>query len=186
MAIKLKNSRKFGAVLILVILFLCSFGMVAAYPVFAGVMEPTPQGQVSADYMLDIMDNMIRGGYYLYNEAEGGINQSQVMTEYGEDEFFLMSKYMDFDVFSSDENEAEEGLLGRGSSDTVRRLLRENTDYGLRAVFEYDPAGQIHVEVDGVCLDEDERYQMEQSVYHSEYLKEEIAHIFATPCSNVI
>ena len=67
LAIKLKNNRNFAVVLIIVVLLLCSLGMVAAYPVFAEVMEPELKGQVSTEHMENFMDEMIRGGYCLNN-----------------------------------------------------------------------------------------------------------------------
>lgn len=183
LAIKLKNNRNFAVVLIIVVLLLCSLGMVAAYPVFAEVMEPELKGQVSTEHMENFMDEMIRGGYYLYNEVNKYMDQNRMMQLYGSDGFFLMRKYMDCEVFSPD----GEGLLSGSSSETDKRLLQENTDYGLRAAFEYDSRGQISVEVDGASLDENECYRLEQAVYRDAYdLDDEVAYILDSPGSVTI
>lgn len=183
LAIKLKNNRNFAMVLIIVVLLLCSFGMVAAYPVFAEVMEPELKGQVSSDRMEYSMDAMIRGGYYLYNEINEEMALYRIQQLYGSDEFFLMRKYMDCEVFSAD----GEGMLGRNSPEVDKRLLQENTDYGLRAAFEYDSRGRISVEVDGASLEEDERYRLEQAVYRDAYdLDDEVAYTLDSPSSVTI
>lgn len=180
LAIKLKSNRKFAVILIIAILLLCSFGMVSAYPVFADVMEPELKGQVSVGHMEHMMDDMVRGGYYLYNELKDYMDLNKMMQNYGEDDFFLMRKYSDYEVFSPD----EEGLLGRSSSKEAQKLLQENTDYGLRVTFEYDSRERINVEVDGTSVDEDERYQLEQTAYSYAYdLDEEIAYTLDMPLS---
>lgn len=183
LAIKLKNNRNFAVVLIIVVLLLCSLGMVAAYPVFAEVMEPELKGQISSGRMEYFMDEMIRGGYYLYNEINEYMDLNRMMQLYGSDEFFLMRKYMDYEVFSPD----GEGKLGRSSPEAGKRLLQENTDYGLRAAFEYDSRGQITVEVDGDSLGEDECYRLEQAVYRDAYdLDDEVVYTLDSPSSVTI
>lgn len=180
LAIKLKNSRRFAVALIVAILLLCSFCMVSAYPVFADVMEPELKGRVTLEHMQDMMDDLVRGGYYLYNEVRRNVDQSKVMQDYGEDAFFLMRKYMDCEVFSAD----GKGRLGKNSEEDLRRLLNKNTDYGLRVALEYDSGGQISVEVDGTCPDEDERYALEQRVYHYEPDSAyDVAYFFEEPVS---
>lgn len=153
--------------------------MVSAYPVFADVMEPELKGQATLEHMEDMMDDLVRGGYYLYNEVRGSVEQSRVMQDYGEDPFFLMRKYMDCEVFSSD----GKGLLGKNSEEDLKKLLKKNTDYGLRVALEYDSRGQISVEVDGVCPDEDERYALEQRVYHYEPDSAYDIYLFVAPVS---
>lgn len=183
LAIKLKSNHNFAVALIIVVLLLCSLGMVSAYPVFAEVMDSELKGQISSGHVEYFMDEMIRGGYYLYNEINEYMDLNKMMQLYGADEFFLMRKYMDCEVFSPD----GEGKLGKNSPQADKRLLQENTDYGLRAAFEYDSRGQITVEVDGVSLGEDERYRLEQAVYRDAYdLDDEVAYTLDSPRSVTI
>lgn len=163
LAIKLKNSRRFGVILIAVVLLFTAFAMVSTYPVYADLMELELNGEFPVSSMEDSMDALLRGGYYLYNEVHEYMELNEVMQYFGADDFFRMRKYMDYEIFS----QGGEGMLGKGSPANAEKLLEKNTDYGLRIVFEYDQAGQINnVEVDGSWADEDERYRLEQKAYN--------------------
>ena len=163
MAIKLKNSRRFAGLLAGIVLLFLSFAMISSYPVFADLMEPELKGDFAAGIMEDSMDELLRGGYYLYNEVNENLELNEVMQRFGSDNFFLMRKYMDYEVFLKDakDSDAEKGLLGRGSPADTKKLLEQNTDYGLRIVLEYDQNRNLNnVEVDGTCTSEDERYRL--------------------------
>lgn len=169
LAIKLKNSRRFAVLLAGIVLLFLSFAMISSYPVFADLMEPELKGDFAAGIMEDSMDELLRGGYYLYNEVNENLELNEVMQRFGSDNFFLMRKYMDYEVFLKDakDSEAEKGLLGRGSPADTKKLLEQNTDYGLRIVLEYDQNRNLNsVEVDGTCTSEDERYRLEQGVFN--------------------
>ena len=169
MAIKLKNSPRFGILLAGIVLLFSSFAMISSYPVLADLMEPELKGDFAAGIMEDSMDELLRGGYYLYNEVHENLELNEVMQRFGSDNFFLMRKYMDYEVFSRDSEDAdgEKGLLGRSSSADTKKLLEQNTDYGLRIVLEYDRNENLNtVEVDGTCANEDERYRLEQGVFN--------------------
>lgn len=169
MAIKLKNSRRFAGLLAGIVLLFLSFAMISSYPVFVDLMEPELKGDFAAGIMEDSMDELLRGGYYLYNEVNENLELNEVMQRFGSDNFFLMRKYMDYEVFLKDakDSDAEKGLLGRGSPADTKKLLEQNTDYGLRIVLEYDQNRNLNnVEVDGTCTSEDERYRLEQGVFN--------------------
>ena len=170
MAIKLKNSRRFAVILAAAVVLFASFAMVSAYPVFADLMESELKGNFAAGVMGESMDELLRGGYYLYNEMHESLELNEVMQRFGSDNFFLMRKYMDYEVFSLEEKNADEkkGLLGRSSTEVTGKLLEQNSDYGLRIVLEYAGDGDLStVEVDGSCTSEDERYYLEQAVFNS-------------------
>lgn len=193
MAIKLKNSPRFGLLLAGIVLLFSSFAMISSYPVLADLMEPELKGDFAAGIMEDSMDELLRGGYYLYNEVHENLELNEVMQRFGSDNFFLMRKYMDYEVFSRDSEDAEgeKGLLGRSSIADTKKLLEQNTDYGLRIVLEYDQNGNLNtVEVDGTCANEDERYRLEQGVFNCmdesyDYVEEERIQYFLTDPSSV-
>lgn len=193
MAIKLKNSPRFGILLAGIVLLFSSFAMISSYPVLADLMEPELKGDFAAGIMEDSMDELLRGGYYLYNEVHENLELNEVMQRFGSDNFFLMRKYMDYEVFSRDSEDAdgEKGLLGRSSSADTKKLLEQNTDYGLRIVLEYDRNENLNtVEVDGTCANEDERYRLEQGVFNCldepyDYVKGERIQYFLTDPSSV-
>lgn len=193
MAIKLKNSPRFGLLLAGIVLLFSSFAMISSYPVLADLMEPELKGDFAAGIMEDSMDELLRGGYYLYNEVHENLELNEVMQRFGSDNFFLMRKYMDYEVFSRDSEDAEgeKGLLGRSSIADTKKLLEQNTDYGLRIVLEYDRNGNLNtVEVDGTCANEDERYRLEQGVFNCldepyDYVEGERIQYFLTDPSSV-
>ncbi len=193
MAIKLKNSPRFGLLLAGIVLLFSSFAMISSYPVLADLMEPELKGDFAAGIMEDSMDELLRGGYYLYNEVHENLELNEVMQRFGSDNFFLMRKYMDYEVFSrdSEDTDGEKGLLGRSSSADTKKLLEQNTDYGLRIVLEYDQNGNLNtVEVDGTCANEDERYRLEQGVFNCldepyDYVEGERIQYFLTDPSSV-
>lgn len=193
MAIKLKNSPRFGILLAGIVLLFSSFAMISSYPVLADLMEPELKGDFAAGIMEDSMDELLRGGFYLYNEVHENLELNEVMQRFGSDNFFLMRKYMDYEVFSGDSEDAdgEKGLLGRSSSADTKKLLEQNTDYGLRIVLEYDRNENLNtVEVDGTCANEDERYRLEQGVFNCldepyDYVEGERIQYFLTDPSSV-
>lgn len=193
MAIKLKNSPRFGILLAGIVLLFSSFAMISSYPVLADLMEPELKGDFAAGIMEDSMDELLRGGFYLYNEVHENLELNEVMQRFGSDNFFLMRKYMDYEVFSRDSEDAdgEKGLLGRSSSADTKKLLEQNTDYGLRIVLEYDRNENLNtVEVDGTCANEDERYRLEQGVFNCldepyDYVEGERIQYFLTDPSSV-
>ena len=193
MAIKLKNSPRFGILLAGIVLLFSSFAMISSYPVLADLMEPELKGDFAAGIMEDSMDELLRGGYYLYNEVHENLELNEVMQRFGSDNFFLMRKYMDYEVFSRDSEDAdgEKGLLGRSSIADTKKLLEQNTDYGLRIVLEYDRNENLNtVEVDGTCANEDERYRLEQGVFNCldepyDYVEGERIQYFLTDPSSV-
>ena len=193
MAIKLKNSPRFGILLAGIVLLFSSFAMISSYPVLADLMEPELKGDFAAGIMEDSMDELLRGGYYLYNEVHENLELNEVMQRFGSDNFFLMRKYMDYEVFSRDSEDAdgEKGLLGRSSIADTKKLLEQNTDYGLLIVLEYDRNENLNtVEVDGTCANEDERYRLEQGVFNCldepyDYVEGERIQYFLTDPSSV-
>lgn len=163
LAIKLKNSRRFAVLLVVMILLFAAFAMVSTYPIYADLMKPELKGEFPVNAMEDSMDALLRGGHYLYNEVYEYMELNEMMQMFGTDDFFLMRKYMDYEIYSLD----GEGLLEKGNPAGTKKLLEQDADYGLRIVLEYDSEGALNnVEVDGSSADEDERYTLEQKAYH--------------------
>lgn len=163
LAIKLKNSRRFAVLLVVMILLFAAFAMVSTYPIYADLMESELKGEFPVNAMEDSMDALLRGGHYLYNEVYEYMELNEMMQMFGTDDFFLMRKYMDYEIYSPE----GEGLLEKGNPAGTKKLLEQDADYGLRIVLEYDSEGALNnVEVDGSSADEDERYTLEQKAYH--------------------
>ncbi len=163
LAIKLKNSRRFAVLLVVMVLLFAASAMVSTYPIYADLMEQELTGKIPVNAMEDSVDEMLRGGYYLYNEVYEYMELNEMMQMFGTDDFFLMRKYMDYEIYSPDGEE----LLEKENPAGTKKLLEQDADYGLRIALEYDSEGELkNVEVDGNSADEDERYMLEQKTYH--------------------
>ena len=159
---RLKNSRKFAAVLIVMILLACACAMVAAYPVFQEAIEQQSEN-VEDDYLLyDIPEALLNGNYFLYNEVTGKEDQEYVMEEYGGESFFLLRKYIDCEVFDYN----GDALLDQNSTETLKRLVKEDSAYALWFSYTYSDNGSLKkTTVGGTLLDEAEAYQVEQYAF---------------------
>lgn len=161
MDIKLKNSRRLTIVLILAILLVCSVGMVMSYPVFSReLQERLEEDSISEDILTEICEHLVKGNYILYNEATEVVDRAYILQEYGGDQFDLLRKYMDYEVFDWTGN----ALLNNNSKTTLAALAKkEDTAYALRVAFTFQEYGQMtDVRVNGSQTDERIQYNIEQ------------------------
>lgn len=161
MDIKLKNSRRLTIVLILAILLVCSVGMVMSYPVFSReLQERLEEDSISEDILTEICEHLVKGNYILYNEATEVLDRAYILQEYGGDQFDLLRKYMDYEVFDWTGN----ALLNNNSKTTLAALAKkEDTAYALRVAFTFQEYGQMtDVRVNGSQTDERIQYNIEQ------------------------
>lgn len=161
MDIRLKNSRRLTIVLILAILLVCSVGMVMSYSVFSREMqERLEEDSISEDILTEICEHLVKGNYILYNEATEVLDRAYILKEYGGDQFDLLRKYMDYEVFDWTGN----ALLNNNSKTTLAALAKkEDTAYALRVAFTFQEYGQMtDVRVNGSQTDERIQYNIEQ------------------------
>lgn len=159
---KLKNSRKF-AVLLMVFVVLISAGvMVGVYPMFASGMSKEVTEEVRQEKVAGLSDELTDGVYFLYNQAYGTMEQSELMDYLDMDNFLLLRKYMDYEVFDF----SGKALLGDDNSSVVKKLTGETSDYAFRASLLLSEDAQLQdVQVDGSVLDEKAAYQLEQDLF---------------------
>ncbi|MGC4018411.1 MAG: HAMP domain-containing sensor histidine kinase [Muricomes sp.] len=161
MDIKLKSSRRPTIILIVAILLICSAGMVMSYPALSRQMQgELGHNGVSEDVLMGIGENLLDGNYILNNEVSGKIDRTNLLQQYGGEEFELLRKYMDYEVF----NESGNALLGTGIKTTLSALKEEeNTSYVLRMAFTFQKNGELYsVQVSGAGMDERTQYNVEQ------------------------
>ncbi|PWJ47450.1 sensor histidine kinase [Faecalicatena contorta] len=161
MDIKLKNSHRLTIVLILTILLVCSVGMVMSYPVFSReLQERLEEDSISEDILTEICEHLVKGNYILYNEATEVLDRAYILQEYGGDQFDLLRKYMDYEVFDW----AGNALLNNNSKTTLAALAKkEDTAYALRVAFTFQEYGQMSdIRVNGSRTDERIQYNIEQ------------------------
>lgn len=162
---KLKNSRKFAVILILAVLFTCSCVMVSSYPAFAEAMEQEHEG-LNEDLAMDIVDGLMTGNYYLYNELYSDVDQGYFAEANGNaaDTFFLLRKYMDYEMFDY----SGEARLNISDEATQKKLVKESNTYALHVSFLFsEDAGLKEVEVSGTALDGAQQYALEQRIYEN-------------------
>ena len=100
---KLKNSHKLGIILVFVFLLACSLVMMNNYGVIRMQLEDeTDQSSRRQEALLSMGDDLIEGSYILYNEYSGDTELSDFLNEYGQRDFDLTRKFMEYGVFDSE------------------------------------------------------------------------------------
>ena len=165
---KLKNSRKFGWILIVFLLICCAVGMVGAYPVFGSQMESVQDATITdAEMLSDFVDPLSWGNYILYNEISGEKDRAYIQEEYNNaEEFYLLRKYLDYEVFDWN----GEALLDSADIMTQKKLVQQDCDYLLRVKCLFSEDGELDdVQVDGTRLSERDQYDLEQEILNRQY-----------------
>ncbi len=163
LGIKLKNSHKKAVIFVLLVLLLCSVGMVLSYSIYYHDMKEQLEGKsISEDVFYGISSALVEGNYILNNEVFEETDRAYVLQEYSGDQFDLLRKYMDYEVFDWEGNP----LLGRNEKSTITKLNRqEDTPYVFRASFTFQEDGELSdIQVSGMKLDERTQYRLEQDL----------------------
>ena len=162
MVTKLKNSRKFAVVVMSFVVLVCTMIMVGSYPIFARNMSGEITETVQNDELGDLSDELLDGVYFLYNQAYEEVEQSELVSYLDMDDFLLLRKYMDYEIFDFDGN----ALLDKEDSAKVKKLVRSDTEYAFRVSIIFNEDGNLQdVQVDGSALDEQNAYYLEESIY---------------------
>ena len=158
----LKNSRKFAVVVMSFVVLVCTMIMIGSYPIFARNMSGEITETVQNDELGDLSDELLDGVYFLYNQAYEEVEQSELVSYLDMDDFLLLRKYMDYEIFDFDGN----ALLDKEDSAKVKKLVRSDTEYAFRVSIIFNEDGNLQdVQVDGSALDEQNAYYLEESIY---------------------
>lgn len=159
---KLKNSRKFAIVLMVFVVLICTAVMVGSYPVFEKNISEEITEDVKSESLCNLGDELLDGVYFLYNQAYEQMEQSELINYFDMDDFLLIRKYMDYEIFDFDGN----ALLNKEDSAKVKKLVRSNTEYAFRVSAVFNEDGNLQdVKVDGSALDEQKAYRLEEAMY---------------------
>ena len=161
---KLKSSRKYGIVYILILLIACSVGMMLTYPSLEKQMnEQSDIDELIVQTVIGMGPKLAEGNYIVYNEVSKETSQSDVLEDFGNTDFDLLRKYMDCGVFDTE----EDSLLESTGAGTASSLLDDSDgEYAVRMLFEFASDGELSkVQVTGNGLSPDEEYGAEQSFY---------------------
>ena len=162
MVTKLKNSRKFAVVVMSFVVLVCTMIMIGSYPIFARNMSGEITETVQNEELGNLSDELLEGVYFLYNQAYEQVEQSELVSYLDMDDFLLLRKYMDYEIFDFDGN----ALLDKEDSAKVKKLVRSDTKYAFHVSIIFNEDGNLQdVQVDGSALDEQNAYYLEESIY---------------------
>ena len=162
MVTKLKNSRKFAVVVMSFVVLVCTMIMIGSYPIFARNMSGEITETVQNEEVCALSDELLNGVYFLYNQAYEEVEQSELVSYLDMDDFLLLRKYMDYEIFDFDGN----ALLDKEDSVKVKKLVRSDTKYAFHVSIIFNEDGNLQdVQVDGSALDEQNAYYLEESIY---------------------
>ncbi len=160
-------SRNFIYVAIAMLLLYAACNMVVSYPGYVNSIdrEATEQ-QYQEGQLVDIVRTMMRGTMFLsaqVNErAENEMTYKTVMESYGEDDFFLLKKFLSYEI-TDEKGEVRLSTLG---GDAQGELLAGADSYALYVRFAYDEYGELRsVDVTGGAVDKELQNGLEQTCY---------------------
>lgn len=158
MAIKLKNSRNIGRLIIVLVLALCSAGMMLTYRWTSDELDSyVPERADTEDVLSSISDNLSAGNYIMDKDVYGDIDVLDMQEEYYA--FGLLRKYMDCAVFDEDGELLTTGV----DSKRAEQLKDEETEYyAFRAKYTFSGGGDISgIQVSGSALTPEQEYDLE-------------------------
>lgn len=160
---KLKSSRRSGEIIAVIVLICCTVVMLLFYPTLSRETAAKYDAQAESTEALGIVnDGVTAGNFILFSEAEGTSNSSDIMDEIDTEEFSLLRKYMDYEVFDPE----GDAMLGTNTEAVLKKLNEEkNTEYAYRASLTFQSDGGLSAaQVNGENLDEKEQYKLEQDL----------------------
>lgn len=109
MDIRSKNSHKAGVIAVVLLLAFCAAVMIGGYPEMSSFLESEESEEtIYMEVLRGIGDDLAEGNYILYNECTRETDLGQVLDEFGQREFDLTRKYMDYGVFRDEEETVDE------------------------------------------------------------------------------
>ena len=158
---KSKSRYRQGILAMLAVLCLCSVGMLSTYRLIAEDMEQLSSRQnVTAETYYSFSKDLCQGIYFLYNEYSKETDKADILNEYTESKYLLLSKYMDCALL----NEEGETLVYHMPATRIQNLTSESTSYAFRAKFVFQADGALEdITVDGVDVDAKTQYYAERT-----------------------
>ena len=120
----------------------------------------TDQSSRQQEALLSMGDELIEGSYILYNEYSQDTELSDFLNEYGQRDFDLTRKFMEYGVFDSE----GKSLLDETTELESTRLQRAQQYYAFWAEYDFSDEGELSaVQVSGKSLTAQEEYDLESS-----------------------
>lgn len=173
---KSKSSHKSGIFVVIILLSICSLIMLSRYSGISSNLESLEKEPEVLPYESSLRSvgyDLAEGNYLLYNEYAGETEPSEVLEEYGQRNFDLTSRYLDYGVFNSE----GEQLLDSVSETEAERLTgdEESGNYSFRVKYSFSENGALSdIQVDGTELSPEQEYNLESSfLYDAEQVRME-------------
>lgn len=188
---KMKNSRTFIITAVLVVIILAAWNMVSCYPDYAQLVDQAAMEEENLNELMEtVVQNLADGNLFLYAqcrtpETEDAPSYTEIMEEYGSDDFFLLKKFLSYEII--DDAAADEGknlLLSSFPEGYQGKLADSAESYALWGRFVYDKDGNLQdVEIKGSMVGKQQQYRLEQLCY--EYTADNYMHQFIGSPENV-
>ncbi len=172
---KLKNSHKFGIIVVILFLCLCAFLMMSNYSNIRNYLEnKTDEGSRQSETVSQMGFDLAEGNYILYNEYSEETELSEVISMYGQRNFDLTRKFLEYGVF----DEEGKSLLDETTEQAASRLQEAENYYAFRAEYQFSGEGEISdIQVSGTEMSAQRQYELEtafltdaQSVMYEGYI----------------
>lgn len=161
MDIKLKNSRKTGITVVVLLLAFCAAVMISWYGNFSANAEYTESSEDGYWQKLsEIGYDLARGNYILYNEYTLQTPLEEVLEKYGQQSFDLTKRYFDYELF----DEEGKALLNHVNDQKQNYLSESDSEYyAFRIKYIFGTGGDLaNVEVDGTEIGPEQAYDLEK------------------------
>lgn len=161
---RLKNNPRIVWLAAVLVLCLCSVGMILFYPsIRTGVKQDLEQSGSKKNRILEHVnefDCMDEGNYVLYNRVSQETSQADVLENDAYDDFRRLEKYVDYSITDDEEN-----ILLESSAAAAEKLEKESGSvYGLQAEFTFDSRGKlVSVRAAGKDIGQETAYRLEQA-----------------------
>lgn len=147
--------------------------MLSQYEGAAAGMESITADEVSrTDVLGSLSYDLAEGVYLLGNEYTGETDLSEVRALYGQRDFELTKRYLDYAVFTGKtENDEPEMLLANVPEEQAEKMRADDEDtagYVFRAQYTFTGSGELSdVYVDGAGLEPEEEYELQSQLLAS-------------------
>ncbi|WP_306479770.1 sensor histidine kinase [Mediterraneibacter sp.] len=163
---KLKNSRKFAVIVLLLFLAACSSVMMSQYGAIRRTIESQKEAEnQSGDTASSMANTLAEGNYLLYNRYVRDTDPAEVLSLYGQQRFDLAEKYLDYELIDGQ----DEVIASDLSEEELENLNAEDgKKYAFRVKYVFSDSGELEdVQIGGTAFDAAAAYNME-SIYINE------------------
>lgn len=185
---KMKRSHTFIVTAVILLIAMAAWNMVSCYSDSAEVIEQDlVEEEATNEILSSVVQDMVNGNRFLYAqchtpESEDALSYAAMMETYGNNEFFLLKKFLAYELIDDTAEEGEELLLSSFPESSQGKLADSADSYSLWARFTYDETGNLqNAEIKGAMVEKQLQYQLEQICYEYNMVDNEIHETIDSP-----